>query len=242
MQFPKSVRAYREYLSSTKEKDQKRWKLGDALLEECGPPSEQGIRDGSREKLQQAHEEIVENCPEAEYEELSVKYLARLREASYDFPLKARHAGLSWSAHEEAGDSDTLNALLKRDQKLTQRKVRNYMQKKRLRDKVNKNFPRPKPSEKDKKKKQNGLDMIVLVSQASVLAGEAQEAAEKFLELVQPHLKKLDTDFVDGMLAECIEVIDGWQKVLTLMRSVQSRKSSHIQEVKSEKPNLKVVS
>jgi hypothetical protein len=47
VKYPQVVAAYKNL-------NQSLWKVGDALLAECGPPSTQGVKDGSLVALREA--------------------------------------------------------------------------------------------------------------------------------------------------------------------------------------------
>src|SRR4249920_3293946 len=110
MKFPKTVTAVKVYLDVEQKTEHSQWAIGDALYEECGSGSEPGVRDGSLERLEEAYEEIQKEC---QTEKFSVRYLARLRDVSEDFPASERLGSVTWSAHEEAGNPEILHKLQK---------------------------------------------------------------------------------------------------------------------------------
>lgn len=88
------------------ERDQ--WALGDALLEECGPPGEDGARNGSSEKLEAAQAELAANgMPYA------FNTLRQYRDISAAFPPATIVAGLSHGVHKVCGTPEMLTAVLK---------------------------------------------------------------------------------------------------------------------------------
>jgi hypothetical protein len=72
--FPKTIAAAMAIERST-------WTLGDALVEECGPPSEPGKRTGSDDKIEEARAAL-----EAAGYEYSFDYLRNVRRTAANFP------------------------------------------------------------------------------------------------------------------------------------------------------------
>jgi len=88
------------------ERDQ--WTLGDALLKECGPPSENGVNNGSFAKLLEAQQELAANG--IDYAENTLRIY---RDVSYWFSAATRIAAVSHRVHIECGSPQVLNAVLK---------------------------------------------------------------------------------------------------------------------------------
>jgi hypothetical protein len=102
MKFPRFIEALQQAQSSA-------WAVGDILVAECGPPSVNGRRDGSRERIREAYDEAVKILGSCEY---SVEALAKMRCIAYAFPTRRRHAKLAWSAHETAGCPEILEKIV----------------------------------------------------------------------------------------------------------------------------------
>jgi hypothetical protein len=100
IKFPQTVAA-----AKAMELDQ--WKLGDALLKECGLPSESGINNGSYTKLQAAQAEL-----EGHGIDYELSTLRRYRDVAHAFPPATRVAGTSHRVHLECCTPDMLNAVL----------------------------------------------------------------------------------------------------------------------------------
>lgn len=62
------------------------WALGDAILLECGPPSSNGINDGSLQTLKEAQDILFKE----EHCEIALNTLLRYREIAYKFPKDKR--------------------------------------------------------------------------------------------------------------------------------------------------------
>jgi hypothetical protein len=87
--------------------NREQWDFGDALLEECGAPSEAAKHDGSRHRIVEAVAAL-----EADGQEYDERYLAMLREIAWKFPPNRRHLKVSWSAHRHAQTPDLLDAIV----------------------------------------------------------------------------------------------------------------------------------
>jgi hypothetical protein len=83
------------------------WKIGDALLKECGPPGESSKTDGSRAKLDAVVQELFEHG--LEYD---IRYIASLREVAFNFPKASRDPTVSWSVHRHAQTPEILQAIV----------------------------------------------------------------------------------------------------------------------------------
>jgi hypothetical protein len=91
------------------ERDRSLWEIGDALLAECGPPSEDGRDNGSYEMLKAAAAELEH----MKIEGYTVGRLFNLRKMAHNFPAARRASGVSWAAHRSAGSLEMLEAIVK---------------------------------------------------------------------------------------------------------------------------------
>jgi hypothetical protein len=87
------------------ERDQ--WALGDALLEECGAPGDDGVNNGSGAKLQAAQVELA-----ADGFEYEVDTLRKYRDLSATFPAGTRIPAVSHRVHIECRTPGMLKAVL----------------------------------------------------------------------------------------------------------------------------------
>ena len=108
LDYPLTYAALKE-AENHHESDQ--WAIGDALLAECGPPSESSVNDGSWERLK----EVAQRCSDIWNldQSYSIQHLSRLRATSFHFGEPARFAKLSWGAHRAAGTPEFLKAVIK---------------------------------------------------------------------------------------------------------------------------------
>ena len=81
------------------------WKIGDALIEECGPPGDHGVNTGALDKLDQCARELRRLGFET-----SREYLRDLRRTAANFPDGVRSPSVPFTVHLEAGDPATLKA------------------------------------------------------------------------------------------------------------------------------------
>ena len=113
IQFPKivaEVHAYEKIAGRLHEAqhnaDEALFRIGDALIDECGRPGLPGENNGSDAKLEQAAQALKESgCRHR-----SVAWLRKLRTVANAYPPDKRLPGVSWAAHHEAQNSETLRA------------------------------------------------------------------------------------------------------------------------------------
>jgi hypothetical protein len=124
LKFPKVNALVVQAEEAEKRAEDMQWLIGDALLEECGPPPSSPRADGSYEALKECAAELEATG----HPKFSINYLARLREVSHTNPRMTRIPGVSWSAHQEADDPRFLKEVVKiahkRGEKVTQDYVR----------------------------------------------------------------------------------------------------------------------
>lgn len=132
--FPKTVAACRQTERSM-------WDIGDALLEEAGPPPSASVKNGSYVAMDEVVEELEEaGCDTALF---SVSWLAMLRTTAWNFPVSKRRAKISFSVHRIAKTPEILGEIvahLKIGTKLTSHYVERVMQ--HQRDKENRRAER----------------------------------------------------------------------------------------------------
>ena len=83
------------------------WKVGDALIKECGPPGNHGVNNGALDKLDQCVREL-----RGLGFETSREYLRDLRRTAANFPDGVRTPSVPFTVHLEAGDPATLKAAM----------------------------------------------------------------------------------------------------------------------------------
>jgi flagellar biosynthesis GTPase FlhF len=94
-------------LAAIKTADRNQWAIGDALLAECGPPSKDGVRDGSYTKLKEAAEYLLGNGYE-----YAANTLAQFRDIADAFSPSNRRAAVAWGVHRVAGTPEFLEAVM----------------------------------------------------------------------------------------------------------------------------------
>jgi hypothetical protein len=101
------MKTYPKTLAAVKAANLDQWAIGDALVEECGPPSETGVQDGSRNKIKEAAEYLL--TYNFEYK---IETLAHFRETAYDFKESVRLPSISFSVHRAAGSPEFLKSVI----------------------------------------------------------------------------------------------------------------------------------
>jgi len=83
------------------------FEFGDAILLECGPPSADGVNDGSLQKLKEAQDIIFKE----ENFGITLNTLLGYREIAYKFP-KDKRRNMCWSHHCDAGSPEVLDNVI----------------------------------------------------------------------------------------------------------------------------------
>ena len=143
MKFPKILAAARQI-----ELDQ--WQLGEALIEECGPPASAGGFHGGF-AAQNQDDSLL--CEASEFLrgyglEYSQPYLSLLRSTAFNFKGRDRKSNLSWSVHKEAKTADNLRTVLATEPKPTRDLVREKvreMEGRELRETSGREYPTKRP-------------------------------------------------------------------------------------------------
>jgi hypothetical protein len=102
-----SLPAFPRTLAAVKKGEHTCWEIGDALVDECGPPSTHGVRDNSYEKLRAAQKYLLENGYE-----YGLNHLADLRDVAFNFQTCARKSDLSFHVHRKARTPEMLEAII----------------------------------------------------------------------------------------------------------------------------------
>jgi hypothetical protein len=101
------MKAFPLTLAAIKKADQNQWAIGDALLAECGPPSQNGVNDGSFVHLIEVAGYLL-----VEGYEYSTTTLSAYRVTAQSFRPSARRANIPWAAHKVAGTPEFLDAVI----------------------------------------------------------------------------------------------------------------------------------
>lgn len=99
---------YPRTIAAAKRLDQDQWGFCDALLAECGPPSEDRTNNGGFEKLREAQQALANQGYEYD-----VNWLRQCRDVAHHFrmPLE-RHASISVRVHMAVGNPALLQRIL----------------------------------------------------------------------------------------------------------------------------------
>ena len=233
--FPRTIAAVQK-------RDRSLWEIGDALLAECGKPSEHGVNDGSYAKLGQAAAEI-EALKIADY---SVKTLSRLRYIAFTFPRTSRKEVLSWQAHEVAGSPEMLDAVVKVSgkQKVAVQVVRETRkaieiederkeQQKRRADPEYKTPPQRRVTPPTPKEA-TGLAFLAESLRQGVVVSRCTRDMESVAEWLEKNLHKLESVEIDDLVDSCLSLAETARQVADAARKLRTNRRSHLALVKGD--------
>lgn len=106
--FTKTIDAARQLRDAEGQHWTAQWALGDALIEECGPPGEPGVHTGSDDLLRKAQSALKRAGFDYGFE-----HLREIRRVAAAFSAGDRSPAASWTVHAAAGDPDTLKGAQK---------------------------------------------------------------------------------------------------------------------------------
>ena len=89
-----------EVVAAVREAEKCKWKIGDALIKECGRPGDHGVNTGSFDKLDQCARELRR----LGLETYSLDYLRDLRRTAAKFSDGDRSPSVDFTLYSEAGD------------------------------------------------------------------------------------------------------------------------------------------
>jgi len=232
MKFPKVVEAF-----AAMEKCQ--WRIGDALLEEA-PIGEDTGRNGAFDVIDECAEEL-----EARGFSTPIGTLRKYRSVAGTFPPAHRRAGLSWTAHAEAGSPEMLAAIIKiagrkqiskrevshtRDV-VEQHQAREWREEQRaagIERKPVPKFNKPTPIET---KHLGGLRLMAeLLKQVSNLEN-ASTAIDAAIEFVRDNLARLDSEETEYFTETAIEIADKARKLGEAAQRLAARRKKHLSVV-----------
>jgi len=102
------------------------WDIGAALKAEIGDPPADGVKDGSRAKLEELSAILVADG----YEDYTVQYLSMIRLIVHEFPASVRKESVPWSVYRYAWTREVFEgaweAAKKKGEKLTVAFVQDY--------------------------------------------------------------------------------------------------------------------
>jgi hypothetical protein len=105
------------------------WTIGDLLIEHCGQPGKNGVRNGVTDKIKAVARELKRVFGERA-QEFGFKYLERLRSTAARFPAPTRVGAVEFALHWAAGNPKTLQraiaAAKQRKVKLTRDFIKNF--------------------------------------------------------------------------------------------------------------------
>lgn len=205
-QFPKTIAAVKAREGAIFAVEDCLWRIGDALIEECGPPGEHGVNTGSNDKLEQCAKELAE----AGFKRYGLDMLVKLRRTAAAFPDVKRLTSVSWSVHDIAGDDETLLAAQefaaeKDGAKLTVNFVKKFIEERDAKEAAKDREENPDLDDDDV-----GEDPAVQYALDEALK-EWNDIAEQITstrDLIQPHIVKLAASDVTKAITALDAIID----------------------------------
>jgi flagellar biosynthesis GTPase FlhF len=154
-------------LAAIKKAEQDQWAIGDALLAECGPPSEPSVNDGS------GLQEVAKYLFDQGYS-YSQSSLSEYRSVAFGFAA-AKRRNVAWGTHRAAGTSQFLDAVIAGAPKGT-RITAEYVKRIRQLQVDNERREREDAAEKARAERERAEEKE---AQAKARAREAKEEREK---------------------------------------------------------------
>jgi hypothetical protein len=177
------------------------WALGDALIAECGPPGDSGVRTGSDDKLRAAAK-VLKKLGLPGY---SFDHLRDLRRTADAFLAGDRSPAVSWTVHSVASDKETLDAAIaaakESEEELTVAFVKEFKK-------------RQRPGPKHRGDKDASARVTALENLRSA-AADAIEAAKVGQKRIATHIAEWTTAERQQMIAAVSQVEQAWAALRT---------------------------
>jgi hypothetical protein len=226
-------------LAAVKKGENNTWLIGDALLDECGPPQERVRND----KIKIAAQFLAEQGFD-----YSAGHLCHLRSTSYAFTAVARIRSIRWDAHYVARDPKTLNMIISKtpkNQKITKRYIVKFLKawheselsKQRKKeadclaafekakreeassdelDKLQKdliNAATPPKRREGTPPEKADVPQMMSELECAVLAGKARSLADEARKILEPIVFDLDYEVRRAFVIEARLVMNVWQSL-----------------------------
>ena len=208
-EFPNVAKGVSEYITN---EGQAKWQFGEALLKDCGPPSDQGIKDGSREKLGRCAGLLKEKYGAV----FGNRFLSKLRQTAFMFPPNKRYVKISWAAHQRAGDPETLDEIVETAE--TEEDVSPQF----VTDYLNLGGKRGKNRDKLSKKEKNTL---LAVLKFSAKANHAMAIADDMMKWVNLHLEDFSSKNADAVAELAVATANKWTEIANAVRDIKTKRS-----------------
>jgi hypothetical protein len=228
---------FKKTIAAVQKRERCNWEIGDALIDECGPPSEHGVQDGSHAALKAAAAAIEA----AKVEGYTANYLARLRIVSFNFPKRVRRPNsLSWEVHASAGTPEMLDVIVEAAGKKpvtqtvarTMRKAIDEQQdRKRRRDPDYKTPPKTTKPYIPTKDERKGLALIAEVLQWAQDIKAADKTVVRVTEKVEKHLPRLVAEEIDYLVDISLTLAEDARKLGDVARKLRTNKRTHLSVV-----------
>jgi hypothetical protein len=149
------------------------WDLTDAIVDECSVTGENGVRNGSQDKMEAMRDEIAKNRGV----DLKLERIRKLRKAASAFPAGRRRPGVSLETHLEARTPDALDEFVKTAPKGTAL-TREY-----VRQSKNPAARAEQAQQVDERRRQDKDHKQALQSICKQLEREKEQAEQRYTEL-----------------------------------------------------------
>lgn len=223
-------------ISAVQKRDRSLWEIGDALVAECGAPSEGGANDGSWELMQAVAAEIES----IRIEGYSVKFLQKLRHAANEFPPTARRATASWSAHHDAGSREMFDAIVKAspDKKVSRdyvREMRDQIEQQQAveleDDDADKRPPVRKPTPEQAQQAATQVSINRALHQLTGMIAGAESTVDTATRIFEDNSEHFVPEAFDALVEQALTVANKWREFSTKVSRSQPKKRGHLAAV-----------
>jgi hypothetical protein len=170
------------------------WRVGDALLAECGPPGRHGVNTGAKDRLKKVAAELKRAGLGGNW---SLAYLRTLRATAAAFADAKRLASVSWGVHLTAGKPDMLMSIV--EQAKAQDEPLTVAVAKKLKRQIEADA-KPEPN-RDRAK------AAIVEARAIREAASIEQKIKALQRDLKPHLNLIDPERAD-------EIVLGWMAVI----------------------------
>jgi hypothetical protein len=181
------------------------WRIGDALVSECGRLGSHGVNSGVRDKLAK----FADALERRGFPEYSLDHLLDLRQTSAKFRERDRSPSVSWTVHSLAGDVATLRDAQKRAKREGKPLTCHYMR----------NFKARRGREQQQRQRATTeVNLETILSDFNVALANAEEQVTGVLRHIEPNLGDLSADQRQQAISRVQPIANACTKLLGLLR------------------------
>lgn len=212
LEFSKSLEVAIKLSNAEGEVSHLQWALGDALLEEVGPPGPDGVKNKSGQRLQRAVE-----CFGQHGLNYTVAHLRDLRTVANAFAPADRSEGIGWSLHRAAGSPELLQqakeAADTTGESLTVKFIREF---KKERDRKNTKKNRKNANLDDRPEANAALIKALENYRKGIITVQDRLADNQ--QIIKPHLAELSNEDRAVLLSGVNEVRASLQRIEQMLQ------------------------